>query len=155
MSVGQRKAFYRQRIPESSCTRKGTVDRDILVTSRNGDRKIMQSIRIRGRSPSTKRNRSSHQRCSMKKGVLRNFRKFTGKHLCQSVFIKKETLAQVFCCEFCEISRNTFFREHLWWLLLKEVEPMEPVQMNIYQSNTYRKDLSWLHSKDEPRAQER
>ena len=31
-----------------------------------------------------------------KKGVLRNF-------------IKKETLAQVFSCEFCEISKNTFF----------------------------------------------
>ena len=30
-------------------------------------------------------------------------------------FIKKETLAQVFSCEFCE---NTFFIEHLWWLLL-------------------------------------
>ena len=27
--------------------------------------------------------------------------------------IKKETLAQVFSCEFCEISKNTFFREHL------------------------------------------
>ena len=26
--------------------------------------------------------RSSHQRCSMKKGVLRNIAKFTGKHLC-------------------------------------------------------------------------
>ena len=25
----------------------------------------------------------------MKKGVLRNFEKFTGKHLCQSVFLKK------------------------------------------------------------------
>ena len=25
---------------------------------------------------------SSHQRCSVKKGVLRNFAKFTGKHLC-------------------------------------------------------------------------
>ena len=24
-------------------------------------------------------------------------------------FIKKETLAQVFPCEFCEISKNTFF----------------------------------------------
>ena len=42
--IGQRKAFYRQRIPESSCARKETVDIDILVTSRNGDRKIMQSI---------------------------------------------------------------------------------------------------------------
>ena len=44
--IGQRKAFYRQRIPEFSCARKKTVDIDILVTSRNGDRRIMQSIRI-------------------------------------------------------------------------------------------------------------
>ena len=28
-------------------------------------------------------------------------------------FIKKETLAEVFSCEFCEISNNTFFKEHL------------------------------------------
>ena len=48
----------------------------------------------------------------MKKGVLRNFAKFVGKHLCN--FIKKETLAQVFSCEFREISKNTFFIEHLW-----------------------------------------
>ena len=26
----------------------------------------------------------------------------------------KETLAQVFSCEFCKISKNTFFTEHLW-----------------------------------------
>ena len=35
--------------------------------------------------------RSSHQRCSMKKDVLRNFAKFTGKHLCQSLFFNKVT----------------------------------------------------------------
>ena len=29
-------------------------------------------------------------------------------------FIKKETLALVFSCEFCEISKNTFFTEHVW-----------------------------------------
>ena len=29
-------------------------------------------------------------------------------------FFKKETLTQVFSCEFCEISKNTFFTEHLW-----------------------------------------
>ena len=29
-------------------------------------------------------------------------------------FIKKESLAQLFFCEFCEISKNTFFIEHLW-----------------------------------------
>ena len=53
--IGQTKAFYRQRIPESSCARKETVDIDIPVTSRNGDRKIMQSIRITSRPTYRKR----------------------------------------------------------------------------------------------------
>ena len=55
-------------------------------------------------------------------GALRNFTKFIGKHLYQSLvfnkvagfsFVKKEILAQVFSCKPCEISRNTFFTEHL------------------------------------------
>ena len=29
-------------------------------------------------------------------------------------FIKKETLVQLISCEFCEISENTSFTEHLW-----------------------------------------
>ena len=33
--------------------------------------------------------RSSHRRCSMKKGVLESFAKFRGKHLCQSLFFNK------------------------------------------------------------------
>ena len=41
-----------QEIPGSSFARKETVDIDILVTSRNCDRKIMQSIRITSRPPS-------------------------------------------------------------------------------------------------------
>ena len=49
-----------------------------------------------------------HRRCSLRKGVLRNFAKFIGKHLYQGLFVnkvaKKETLAQVLSCEFCEIS---------------------------------------------------
>ena len=53
--TGQRKGFYRQSIPEFSCARKETVDIDILVTSRNGDRKIMQSFRIMSRPPSRKK----------------------------------------------------------------------------------------------------
>ena len=44
--IGERKAFYRQRIPKSRCARKETVDIDILVTSRNADRKITQYIRV-------------------------------------------------------------------------------------------------------------
>ena len=47
----------------------------------------------------------------MKKGILRNFAKFTGKDLCQSlVRWQKGTLAQVFC----KTSKNTFFTEHIW-----------------------------------------
>ena len=60
--IGQRKALYSQRIPKSSCARKDTIDIDILGTSRNGDRKIEQSIRITSRTPSRKRkwNHLSH-----------------------------------------------------------------------------------------------
>ena len=50
--VGQRKSFDRQRNPEFSNTRKEIVNIDILVTSRNGDRKVKQSIRITSRPPS-------------------------------------------------------------------------------------------------------
>ena len=70
----------------------------------------------------------------MKNGVLRNFSKFTGKNLCQSLFLiklqawpatllKKETLAHVFSCEFCEISKNTFFTEHVLLLLKVSIKP--------------------------------
>ena len=62
------------------------------------------------------KNRSSPPEVFCKKGVLRNFAKFTGKHLGQSLcnLIKKEILAQVFSCKFCKISKYTFFTEHLW-----------------------------------------
>ena len=33
--------------------------------------------------------RSSHRRCSVKKGVLKNFVKIKGKHLCRSLFFNK------------------------------------------------------------------
>ena len=70
------------------------------------------------------KNRSSRPGVFCKKSVLENFAKFTGKQLCQnlfvnkvvgfrpnkeSLFINKETLAQVFSCEFCQIFKNTFF----------------------------------------------
>ena len=38
-----------------------------------------------------------------KKGVIKNIAKLTGKHLCRSLFIKRENLAQVFSCEICDI----------------------------------------------------
>ena len=36
-----------------------------------------------------------------------------------------------------------------------EVEPVDPVQMSIYQSNTYKNNISWLHFDNEQRVQER
>ena len=41
-----------------------------------------------------------------KKGVLRNFAKFTEKHMYQSFFFNKVALAQMFSCEFGEISKH-------------------------------------------------
>ena len=65
------------------------------------------------------------QRCSVKK-VFLEITQNSQENTCARVsfviklqaetcnFIKKETLAQVFSCEFCEISKKTFFTEHLW-----------------------------------------
>ena len=84
--IRQINTFFRQRIPESSCARKETIDIDILVISRSGDRKTMH-----------------HQ--NNEQTSLDN----------------------------------------------KEVETVQAVQMNIYQSN----DLSWLNFDDEARVQDR
>ena len=75
---------------------------------------------------------SSHQWCSVRKSVLRNFVKFTGKHLCQSLFynkvaglrpatsLNKRLWHRCFLVNFAKFLRTpTFFIEHLWWLLLK------------------------------------
>ena len=60
-------------------------------------------------------NRSSHRRCSVRKGILRNFEKLTGQSiffnkvvgLLACIFIKNEALVQELSCEFCKISKNT------------------------------------------------
>ena len=63
--------------------------------------------------------RSSRREVFCRKDVLRNFANFSGKHLYQSLFFnkvpglslffKKETLAQVFFREFCDIFESTCF----------------------------------------------
>ena len=47
------------------------------------------------------------------KKVLLEISQNSQEDTCAKVFIKKETLAQVFFYEFCEITKNTFFTEHL------------------------------------------
>ena len=74
-----------------------------------------------------KRRCSSHSEGFCKKGVLRNFAKFTGNHLCQSLvfdneacnLFKNKTLAQVFLVNFAKFLRTLFLTEDFWWLLLK------------------------------------
>ena len=73
--------------------------------------------------------RSSHQRCFMKKGVLKNFAKFTEKHLYQSLLfnkaanlrpatlVKKRLWHRCFLIDFAKFLRISFFIEQLWWLL--------------------------------------
>ena len=57
--------------------------------------------------------RGSHRSCSVRKGVLRNFEN-SQENTCARIpfligaFIKKRLGA------FCEISKKTFFTEHLW-----------------------------------------
>ena len=66
--------------------------------------------------------RSTHPEVFYQKD-LRNFAKFTGRHLCQGLFfnkvaglslqlyLKKDPGASVFSCEFLEILKNTFLTE--------------------------------------------
>ena len=60
--------------------------------------------------------RSSRPELFCKNGVLANFEKFTRKH-------KKDIPLQMFSCEFCEISNNTFFKEPIGRLLLHKHSP--------------------------------
>ena len=50
-----------------------------------------------------------------RKKVFLKISQISQENTCARVsFFIKETLAQMFSCEFCEISKNTFFTEHLW-----------------------------------------
>ena len=66
---------------------------------------------------------------NVKKRLLRNFTKFTGKHLCQKLFVnkiaglrpatllKKRLWHRCFPVNFVKFLRRPFYIEHLWWLL--------------------------------------
>ena len=55
-----------------------------------------------------------------KKGVVRNFAKFTGKPLClrPATLLKKRIWHRGFPVNFVEFLRTSFFIEQLCWLLL-------------------------------------
>ena len=72
----------------------------------------------------------SHQRCSVRKGILRNFGKFTGKHLCQGLifnnvvdlrpatFIKMRPWRRCFPVNFAKFLRTPFLQKTSGRLLL-------------------------------------
>ena len=86
--------------------------------------------------------RSSRPEVFYKKGVLRNFTKFIGKHPCQGLFFKKvaslrpATLLKKRLCRRCfpvnfvKFLRTPFFIEHLWWLLLERHFIVTGFQLN-------------------------
>ena len=82
------------------------------------------------------------QRCSVKKNILRNFAKFTGKHLCEGLFFNKVEslrqwrLAQVFSCEFCIISKITCFTGHLWTTQFTDSTYFTDLEMTEYNQKT-------------------
>ena len=75
---------------------------------------------------------SSHQRCCIRKGVLRNFSKFTGKHLCQGLFfntvagLRPATLLKMRLCyrcfpvNFAKFLRTSFLQNTSGRLLVKK-----------------------------------
>ena len=68
--------------------------------------------------------KSSHWRCSVRKGVFRNFAKLTGNHLCQSLvfnkvaglkpatLLKKGLWHRCFPVNFAKLLRTPFFAKH-------------------------------------------
>ena len=74
------------RIAESNCS--------APYITRNSTNLLLGITYSEGQKCSTRYNllgiaRSSHQRCFVRKGVFRNFTKFSGKHLRQSLFLNK------------------------------------------------------------------
>ena len=79
----------------------------------------------------TFRYRSSHHRCSIRKGVPKNFTKFTGKQLCQSLFfnkvaclrpaasLKKGLRHRCFPVNFARFLRTPILQNTSGWLLLQ------------------------------------
>ena len=71
-----------------------------------------------------------HQRCSIKKGVLKNFAIFNFPR--PATLLKRHFSSQVFSCETCKIFNNTYFEEHL----------LTAASENRYDEETLKKLLS-------------
>ena len=81
--------------------------------------------------------RSSRPEVLCKKGVLRNFAKFTEKHLRPATLLKKRLWHRCFPVNFVKFLRTPFFAEHIWWLLpnilsfVREKELLEQMRPQV------------------------
>ena len=106
-----------------------------------------------------KMNRNSHQRCSVRLGVLRNFTKFTGKHLCQSLFfnkaaglrtatlLKKGLWHRCFPVNFVEFLRTPFSQKSSGRLLPNEVTYLKLLKtpgLNFFGNSVPKNEVSFL-----------
>ena len=69
-------------------------------------------------------NKGSHPRYSIKKGVLKNFEKFTGENLCGSLFFNKVAGLRLrpekdFSCNYAKFFQTPFSIEHLKFKIQK------------------------------------
>ena len=98
--------------------------------------------------------RSSRLEVFCRKGVLRNFEKFTGKHLCQILLfnkvaglrtvtlLKKRFWYRCFPVNFPKLLKTPSITEHLRWLLLKTpvnqlIFREELVDVQLYYRRTF------------------
>ena len=94
--------------------------------------------------------RSSCPELFCEKGVLRNFAKFTGKHLCQCLFfnkveglrsatlLKKRLWCKCFPVNSAKFVRTLFFKEHLRWLLL---DNLSEICIDVLKKHCQRKQI--------------
>ena len=88
--------------------------------------------------------RNSRPEVYCRKGVLRNFAKFTGKHMCQIIFFseaaglrpatlfKKRLWHRCLSVNFAKFLRTPFLTEHFWWLLLFLSTPLTSILVNPF-----------------------
>ena len=103
--------------------------------------------------------RSSRLEVFCAKGVLKDFAKFTGKHLCQGLFLKAADLRPVtllkkslwhrcFPADFAKFLRATFFTEQIHRLLLKFIsnhtKEMVYVNTNLMGNQPWSKNKHFL-----------
>ena len=122
------KAFFRIWLIVNPSLNKNSPDILPICETNLDDSNDSGNFSVRGYLPLIRKNSSTHawSHSYVKEGLPFAWKAFYRQRIPESSCVRKETV---------------------------DIDIL--VQMNIYQSNTYRKDLSWLHFNNEPKVQER